>query len=144
MRAQQRNYTCGLAAVANALECLGIKRTQQQIGKLCYSDPMNGTSEIEIQRALLACGAHVDEWEHKQAPRSWDWLFTRLFAGQPVILCVDDFQHWVTAVGLLGQSVIVFDPALGAGLRIYQKKGLLTRWRLGSGGPSFYGFAVSR
>ncbi len=146
MRAQQRPYSCGVASIQNALECLGIKRTQGQIRKVCHCDPVDGTHETEVIRGLLACGAKVDEWADPGKLTSMRWLQTHLLDRGPIILCVDRWEHWVTAIGTLNQTTfLVFDPARGTGLRVYDWDGLATRWRLGKadGGPSYYGLGVS-
>jgi ABC-type bacteriocin/lantibiotic exporter with double-glycine peptidase domain len=146
MRQQSRSYTCGLAAIANALECLHIKKTQQQIAKLCDCNPADGTSEEEMKRALLACGAQVDEF-NGESLQAMSWLHEHLLQRGPAILCVDAHEHWVTVVGVLnfGHTFVVFDSAKGAGVRVYRWQGLKTRWGLGAkqGGPAYYGLGVS-
>lgn len=147
MRAQQRSYSCGIASIANALKCIGIKRTQGQIRKVCHCDPADGTNEYEVMRGLLACGATVDEWVAPGQGNSMHWLKDHLWARGPVILCLDSWSHWATAIGILDQTTfLVFDPARGVGLRIYDWDGMATRWRLGKadGGPSYYGIGVSK
>ncbi len=147
MKHQQRPYSCGIASIQNALECLGIKRTQGQIRKVCHCDPAEGTHEHEIMRGLLACGAKVDEWVSQVRLESMQWLQMHLMQRGPAILCVDAWEHWCTAIGIVDSATfLVFDPARGAGLKIYDWNGLATRWRLGKsqGGPSYYGIGVSK
>lgn len=145
MRAQQRPYSCGIASIQNALECLGVKCTQGEIRKRCHCDPDHGTGELEVIRALLSYKAQVDEWANRNKLDSMRWLQQHLWDVGPVILCVDEWEHWVTAIGILSQTTfLVFDPARGAGLKVYSWDGLATRWRLGPkhSGPSYYGIGV--
>lgn len=145
MKQQRRDYWCGIAAVANALECLGVKRTQGQINKLLHCSEERGTPEEEIIRGLLACGAAVDEWKFPAWSSSHDWLDQHLIKRGPVILCVDQYDHWVTCIGICGLRYSVFDPSLGAGYRSYDREGMKTRWKLGvaNGGPTYYGIGVA-
>ncbi len=160
MKAQQRTYSCGIASIQNALECLGIKRTQGAIRKLCLCTEdgetaedleadadAGGTPEEELVRGLLACGARVDVWHAPGRLNSMHWLQQHLWDRGPAIVCVDSDEHYVTAIGILNQTTfVVFDPARGVGLRIYDWHGMATRWAVGrkSGGPSYYGIGVSK
>ena len=40
-----------------------------------------------------------------------------LSRGRPVLLCVDQWDHWVAAVGNLGGKVLIFDPDSSPGRR---------------------------
>ena len=146
MKAQGKAWTCGIAAAANALECLGIKRTQGQIAALCHVTPPDGTSEEEIKRAVLACGCGVDEWEFALEALSKDWLRQHLYRRGPAILAVEDFEHWITVIGVCGESYTCFDPAAGVGIRVYTWTGLKTRWCLSraKAGPVYYGLGVCK
>lgn len=144
MKHQSRDYMCGVAAIQNALECVGItKYSQGAIKRLCHVDPDEGTPEDEIMRGLLACGAQVDEASHNTVHEAVYWLQESTDCGSPAIICVDDEEHWVTVIGSLGSQFVVFDPARGQGLRLYSSKGLATRWRSRTK-PFYYGIAVSK
>lgn len=144
MRHQSRVWTCGIAAIVNALECVGItKYSQGAIRRLCHSSPEDGTDEVEIQRALLACGASVDEFSTTNRVEALRWLLDTLVLRGPVVACVDNESHWITVVGYVGGSYVVFDPALGEGVKVYTSKGLLTRWRA-STKPHYYGVGVCK
>lgn len=146
MKAQGKAWTCGVAAAANALECLGIKATQAQVAKHCHTGPVEGTDETEVKRALLAYGCGVDEWEFHMEVLSHDWLRSHLTRRGPVILCVDDWEHYITCIGVCGERYACFDPSLGAGIRVYTRAGLNTRWCLSraKSGPVYFGLGVSR
>ena len=62
--------------------------------------------------------------------------------GHPVILCVDNWDHWVTAFGLLGPMTIhVADSADSELVKHYEPGELLARWK-GPGKKAFYGIVV--
>jgi ABC-type bacteriocin/lantibiotic exporter with double-glycine peptidase domain len=145
VRHQRLTYWCGPASIANALECIGIKRDQEQIAKLCHVT-RDGTPEEEIIRAVLACKARVSPWSNRGQRASLAWLHDQLTNHGPAILAVDHDQHWVTAVGALGpRSFWLFDPATGAGFQLLDRAQMVKRWRLGEHrkGPWYYGIGVS-
>ncbi len=142
MKRQAKSYWCGVASVANALEVLGVRRSQKEINRLCHVTPGKGTSEVEMKRALLANGMAVDEWQNTDSELSLEWLYDSL-QEHPVILCVDNDDHYVTAIGLCGSRVLVFDPSRNAGLTVYSAAELSVRWR-DELEETYYGLGVSK
>jgi ABC-type bacteriocin/lantibiotic exporter with double-glycine peptidase domain len=142
MRPQRKGYWCGIASIANALEVLGIRRTQREIAKLCDVRPDCGTDETEMKRALLANGVTIDEWVSKgYSNEPGDWLSNQLCTG-PAILCVDNDEHWVTAIGVCGPRFIVFDPSRNHGIEIHSWDSLAARWV--NDDCVYYGIGVSK
>lgn len=140
MRPQRKGYWCGIASIANALEVLGIRRTQREIAKLCDVNPAAGTSEVEMKRALLANGVAVDEWHGTWGKDGCMWLLDQLDVG-PAILCVDDDEHWVTVIGVCGNNFIVFDPSRNHGIEVHSGETLTKRWVNADG--VYYGIGVT-
>ncbi len=85
----------------------------------------------------------------------WQELVTHVhLLGAPVLLCVDNWGHWVTVVGSLGRDqVLIFDPGnyeyntRRGGIRAWQQRPLLRRWRAArkdaAGGPRYYGLLIT-
>lgn len=152
MRQQRKGYWCGIASIANALEVLGIRRTQREIAKLCVvtegddEDPGDGTydpggtDETEMKRALLANRVTVDEWSDTDVGRSVGWAHAHASTAGPVILCVDDDEHWVTVIGTCGVRMLVFDPARNSGIEVHTQVSLAARWVNQDG--VYYGMGV--
>jgi ABC-type bacteriocin/lantibiotic exporter with double-glycine peptidase domain len=130
MKRQAKGYWCGVASIANALEVLGIKRSQREIARLCDVSPEAGTNETEMKRALLANGVQVDEWNGAgDSNLAWQWLQRHLRDYGPVILCVQNDEHWVTAIGLCDQvRVIIFDPSRNQGIEVHSPRTIETLW----------------
>lgn len=141
VRAQRKGYWCGIASIANALEVLGIRRTQRSIAKLCDVRPEVGTDETEMKRALLANGCDVDEWSDTSMYHALMWAGGCVDSGRPVILCVDNDEHWVTVIGLCGTRFIVFDPSRNSGIEIHEESSLAARWVNADG--VYYGLGCS-
>ncbi len=144
MKHQSKTYTCGVASVVNALECMLVtKYTQGAIRNMCHTSPEDGTDEVEIKRALLATVTQVDEYQVNDRPTALHWLTETLIYRGPAILCVDNESHWVTVTGRCGPNFLVFDPALGEGDKVYSPKGLATRWRAATK-PHYYGIGCAK
>jgi ABC-type bacteriocin/lantibiotic exporter with double-glycine peptidase domain len=143
VKKQSKNYWCGIASIANALEVLGIRRSQREIAKLCDVNAEHGTDETEMKRALLANLMTVDEWHGTDEAEAMYWLMTSLTPyGAPVILCVDNDEHWVTVIGTCGKRLIVFDPSRNHGIEVHDASTLAARWVNSDG--VYYGIGVSR
>lgn len=145
MKHQRLSWWCGPAAVANALECLGIHEDQEKIAVLCHVTKKLGTPEEEILRALLAFRVKVDILDKPAQRVSMAWLRKHLRTLGPAVLCVDNHSHWVTAIGVVADRILLFDPSAGKGLQLHTRKTLLARWRLAPthGGPTYYGIGCA-
>jgi ABC-type bacteriocin/lantibiotic exporter with double-glycine peptidase domain len=141
VKRQAKSYWCGLASIANALEVLGIRRSQREIDRLCHVSPEAGCDEVEMKRALLANGCDVDEWPGIDCDTALRWVDGCMGDGMPVILCVDDDEHWVTVIGTCGPRYIVFDPSRNAGIEVHSPPSLAARWVNAAG--DYYGLGVS-
>lgn len=117
-----------MASIANALEVLDIRRSQREIAKLCNVTEEDGTDEVEMKRALLANDVAIDEWSSTDAPESSLWLSEHLYTEGPAILCVDDSDHWITAIGWCAGTFILFDPARNTGVECHTRQSLARRW----------------
>ena len=143
MKRQTKNYTCGVASVANAAEYLGVPGINQgKLRKLMYADEDDGTDEEEMKRGILALNLAFDEVQSDQPSDAIGWLSQHLYWYGPAIVCLDDESHWVLVIGTSSNRVVVFDPALGAGVKVYTRAGFLTRWR-SSTPPRYYALGVS-
>jgi hypothetical protein len=143
---QKLSYWCGPAAVANALACFGEQVEQEDVARnRCIVTKGEGTDENEILRALVSYGCGVSPHRDSRVRHSKTWLQNQLVHFGPAILCVDNYQHWVTALATIGaKSVLLFDPAVDCGLELYSWSELMKRWRLSKrrGGPDFYAIGV--
>ncbi len=131
-----------MASVANALECLGIKRSQREIARLCHVTEADGTDETEVKRALLANGVGIDELYRPFRDEAIEWLRDGLCNGRPAIICVDDDSHWVTVIGFCGDRFILFDPSRNMGVEVHDRDSIADRWVNSDG--IYYGICISR
>jgi ABC-type bacteriocin/lantibiotic exporter with double-glycine peptidase domain len=143
LKRQSKSYWCGLASIANALEVLGIRRSQKELDRLCHVSAAAGTDEVEMKRALLAQrDVAIDEWNSNMVNQAMTWLEEHLMNRGPAILCVDDDDHWITVIGMCDESFIVFDPSRNQGVEVHNDYSLAARWVNSDG--VYYGIGVSR
>ena len=131
MRYQSRKSSCGPAALANALESIGVVRTEDELGTLSKQST-EGTSSINLRKAVEAMGIEVlNVCEQREEVAGW-LLESQIRSGHPGVIVVDNDEHWVSVVGILGETYIVADSADNDLMMFYSLQSLLTRWK----GPS--------
>lgn len=142
---QSTEANCGPAAASNALEAMGIRRSQAEMEGLCKTTAAGGTDNRKMLAGLRRVDG-VDATVLDEARE--DVAILRLFAaldhGQAVLLLVDptdqdtEGSHWVAAVGLLGPRILVADSAANDLVTSYDKPGLCARWKCRGRRP-YYG-----
>lgn len=111
---QPDEYSCGPTCVHNALRLLGNGNIAlNRIKKVCGTRPSTGTDENGLQRGLRRLGyegveANFNRKSHGR--KALAWLREEHQQGHPVILCVDQFEHWILAAGSTQRSYFILDP----------------------------------
>lgn len=139
MRMQDTAANCGPASLSNALQALGITRTQAECETLCRTSGTDGTTVRGLQNALKSLGRGwepINERRFDVAHLRLERALRKGFAG---ILSVDGGEHWVAAVGLLGERVLIADPSDNELVLSYAPDALKARW---SAGNRFYGVVI--
>lgn len=154
MQFQSKPHWCGPASVYNALKLVKYRGplNQRMLARIAESSEASGTDEHGIHEALIKLGVDWADFGLDTGSEAWRTLREQLRFGHPVILCLDNWQHWATAVGVLGNFVLVFDPGNWGynmkrnGLIRCSEKGLLRRWKaarkMAGDEPPFYGISV--
>lgn len=146
MKRQQKTWWCSAAALQNAFRFYGHKISQTEIAELIglgytentmLDDPAEG-----LKRAILHLGYSFDELSTSVRNDAVYWLNNTMLMprnGHPVLLCVDDWSHWVTLLGAAGcqgySRWSLFDPGnydwlkSEHGWRVWDNKNLLKHWR---------------
>ena len=134
MRQQKATYSCGPAALSNAFKAYGRRISEAGV-RLHSNTTKEGTDEFGLMAATKALGFHYSVCEETNFVRAYEWLIERLRHGYPVLLCVSNWSHWVTALGSLGSRVTVFDPASDPNIRkengvyVYSQHRLRRLWQ---------------
>lgn len=142
---------CGPTAIANALRALGKKLPLEPIVKLCGTTP-NGTDAPQMKHALWTLGYQYEECGVSDDRLARGWLISHVSLGHPVILCVDNWEHYVCVVGQIGQRYLLCDsendPKNTAenGIHALTIRTICRRWKaaknVSDGYERHYGLAV--
>lgn len=108
MKYQTKSYSCGAAAVVNALRCFGKKISEKRVMALAFTTPKDGTDEHGIISALRSLGFEGEAFELAQTGIDINLLADASW--EPVIICIQNLQHWVTVIGNVDAGLIVIDP----------------------------------
>lgn len=149
MRYQDLDFSCGPAALVNAIRVFGRRVAERRVRALagCSED---GTDEFELIEATRSLGYTATS--HWSADQSAAWAFVRSNAmdGKPCMLCMDSWGHWVTIVGIIGDHVLLVDSTdtkknrSENGIYPLSRRDLLKRWRCPREDEPFYAIAVGR
>lgn len=137
MKFQINPNSCGPAAVTNALKVYGLDIP------LIEAKP-EGTDENGIKQLLKRNGFKSFDFEFKSFVVAYLILRLYLYFGKPVIMCVDRYDHWVTAIAQTGSKTVVVDSELDNenvsenGIHLLGYKQLKDLWT----SPEFYGIIV--
>lgn len=149
MRYQARQWSCGPAAIVNAARALGIRVAEGRVRALAGTTE-DGTDEDELIAAIR--GISLKATPHHSADQSAAWAFVRanVLDGRPCVICIDQWRHWVTVIGIVGDRIILCDPidtkknASENGIYSLSRPDLLRRWRHPSDEEPFYAIAISK
>ena len=135
VKRQKKRWACGAAVVRNVFRVFGLRVAEHEIRGCAGSSQAFGTSESGILDALRAWGFRPLEHSFDCRQKALEWLHETLAAGQPVILAVENWEHWVLAMGSLGPSgIAIFDSSnfkvnvYENGAHVWPTKKLMHMW----------------
>jgi ABC-type bacteriocin/lantibiotic exporter with double-glycine peptidase domain len=145
---QELDFSCGASTVCVLLQVLGID-INEPTARLLSKTTKEGADEADLMRVIKHYGFRTKEISCSQDHQAWSDLTSGIISGRPAAICVDDWGHWVAVIGVVGDAVVVFDPAAGGhkrlsneGLSFYKRRELLERWRYAESDPYYYGILV--
>jgi predicted double-glycine peptidase len=150
---QSTQYTCGPCAIVNALAALGVEESERELMRMAEACPVEGTNARKMLRTLRWLGYTPVSLSPKGRGRgagqdrhsvAWQALRDALASGYPAVLSVDRDEHWVAAVGVVGERVLVADSARGELVLSYDRQTLMARWRGKSSARPYYGVIVTK
>jgi len=155
MRYQCDYYSCGAAAVVNALRCLGRRVSERSVRSWANTTEADGTNEAGICAAIKGLGFEALVFDSDYREEAVEKLQAALFYGNPVILCTQNSQHWVTVVATLDKErrYLVVDPARTIrnlsenGVTALSQRELVKTWQSRNNsapGAAFFGIVVKR
>ena len=128
IRPQPNTWECGPFALAYALLALGIFEDQRRLSRIAGTN-RDGTDEVELGRAAKAAGCELLVVRHHNAEDARRDLENHLDRDVPVLLCVNNWHHWITAVHRDGDRIVAFDSRDPAVVRVIPWPVLRPWWR---------------
>ena len=106
---QPNSWQCGPFALKHGLLAHGVFVHEEDITTVAGTTETDGTDDRQLMRAALAFGG-VLQCRRYRTPFGARRVLAQLLAAEiPVLLCVDQWDHWVTAVNADAEHVVVLD-----------------------------------
>ena len=107
--AQPNSWQCGPFALKHGLLALGVYTHEDELARIAGSSEQLGTDDKQLARAAGEYGCVLSLVRRSRASAARQELERWLARGNPVLLCLDQWEHWVTAVSADAHHVVVFD-----------------------------------
>jgi hypothetical protein len=124
---QPNFWQCGPYALKHALIMLGILVDERKITKVAGTDE-NGTDEKDLGRAARKFGCVLKEIRRDDPEEARRELVESLRNGNPCLICVHQWRHWVAIVKEEKGRFILLDSEDRAVLTIVGWERLMTIW----------------
>jgi hypothetical protein len=106
---QPNPWQCGPFALKHALLTLGVNADVARLTRLAGSHWRSGTDEVQLARAARHYGCRFPTVRRHDPDRARVEMNRHLRRGIPVLLCVQEWAHWVTVVRQERGKYIVLD-----------------------------------
>lgn len=124
---QPNAWTCGPFALKHGLLALGVFAREDELARAAGSTETLGTDETGLRRAARLHGTEL-RLVRDTRPEGVRAILARWLARRvPVLLCIDQWEHWITAVAADDAHVVVFDSKYDTPLRREPWEALLER-----------------
>lgn len=125
---QPNHWQCGPFALKHALITLGILVEEREIARISGTHWWTGTDEVKLAKAAHRYGVDLELIRKHDEQRAKRELVGYLRKGYPVLLCVREWEHWVTAVKEEQGKFIILDSLQKEVLSIYSWPQLRNLW----------------
>lgn len=105
---QTNNWSCGPMALRYCFAWYGADVNQREIAEQAYSTRA-GTGVLKLQLAAHRFGFKWHAYTLISARSAKDTIDRLLKRGQPVILCVDNYDHWIAVMHHDHRGYLVFN-----------------------------------
>lgn len=144
---QDKEYSCGAASLRYALTFLGKTVEEKDLRKASQTTFWNGTDESGLAKAASRHGCEAVMRNYRRFPTAFRSLVRYVQNGQPCILCVDNWMHWVAVAGANRNGAALFDPKSDDVAALVKPPSLRRRWAHfklddGQADPHFFFIAI--
>ena len=125
---QPNDWTCGPFALKHALVALGRLTDETAISQVAHPHWWAGTDEVKLARAARAFDCDLPFIRRSDPERAYATLARYIAQRLPVILCVDEWGHWITVVRHEDDRFVVIDSKSEPVLNVLSWPSLRNRW----------------
>ena len=126
---QPNDWTCGPFALKHALVALGRTVDASHIASTARTHWWSGTDEIRLARAAREFECDLMLERRRDAELARKLLVNYVRQQTPVLLCVDEWAHWITVVRAEGTRFVIIDSNTDPVLSVATWPQLQKRWR---------------
>jgi hypothetical protein len=126
---QPNDYSCGPFALKHALVTLGRLADEEVISSVAHPHWWAGTDEVKLARAARHFECELPMIRRRNSESARGTLIRYVTARFPVILCVDDWGHWVTVVRHEQGRFVLIDSKEEPVLLVLSWAQLRRRWQ---------------
>jgi hypothetical protein len=125
---QPNDWTCGPFALKHALVTLGRLADENSIAQVAHPHWWAGTDEVKLARAARHFDCDLPLVRRTTPDRAFEALSRYVDQNLPVILCVDEWGHWVTVVRRQNDRFVIIDSKDEPVLKVLSWRELSRRW----------------
>ena len=126
---QPNDWTCGPFALKHALVALGRLCDEDQISSYAHPHWWSGTDEVRLARAAHEFDCDLPFIRRRDPELAHHALVRYARHDIPVLLCIDDWGHWVTVVRHEHERFVVLDSKHDPVMHVVGWAQLHRRWR---------------
>jgi hypothetical protein len=125
---QPNDWTCGPFALKHALVALGRLADEDQISSVAHPHWWSGTDEVRLARAAQAFDCDLPFIRRRDPALAHHALVRYVRRHIPVLLCIDEWEHWITVVRSEGGRFVVLDSKHDPVMHVVGWPTLRRRW----------------
>ena len=125
---QPNLWQCGPFALKHALVTLGILADENEVAAVAGTRWWSGTDEFQLAKAARHFNCDLTLIRRYDPAIARRELVSFLQRGIPVLLCVQEWSHWITAVKIEQGKFIILDSGKKSVLTILSWRDLKKTW----------------
>lgn len=126
---QPDEWSCGPFALKHSLIAIGKFVSEDELASVARTHWWSGTDELRLARAARSVDTDLDIVRRFDAESARRSLIEHLDRRLPVLLCVDDWAHWIAVLRHQQGRFVVVDSNLDPVLNVLSWRALEARWR---------------
>lgn len=126
---QPNDWTCGPFALKHALVTIGRLADEQVIASIANPHWWAGTNEVKLARAARHFDYELPMVRRTDEDRARRALVRYVDQQLPVIICVDQWDHWITVVRHERERFVLLDSRYEPVVQVTDWRRLRQRWQ---------------